>query len=63
MWSTKVRLDRLPQWAREELKKAASPPVDRDPNARVKAIDRLVDHLRTLYPHLFIPDEHDHDNQ
>lgn len=51
-----IKADKLPQWAREELKKAASLPVDRDPNARVKAIDRLVDHLRTLYPELFHPE-------
>lgn len=41
----------LPPKAQEELKKAALvEPTPKDPNARIKAIDRATDRLRLLYP-------------
>ena len=55
----------LPPWAAEMLKKAASTPnTDKDPNARVKAVDRVTQHLRALIPENFQEDPHgpeDHD--
>lgn len=52
-------MNELPQEAKEELKRAASVPVDRDPNARTKAIDRAIERLRLLYPTHFKEDQDD----
>lgn len=47
----------LPQWARNELKQAAQTPITvRDPYARVKAVDRATERIRTLLPHCFQPE-------
>jgi hypothetical protein len=41
------------------LRKAASTPnTDKDPNARVKAVDRVTQHLRALIPENFQEDPH-----
>jgi hypothetical protein len=49
----------LPSWATEMLKQAASVPnSEKDPNARVKAVDRVTQHLRALIPEHFQEDPH-----
>jgi hypothetical protein len=49
----------LPPWAIEMLKKAsATPNTDKDPNARVKAVDRVTQHLRALIPENFQEETH-----
>lgn len=52
----------LPTKAQDDLKQAALvQPTDKDPDARVKAIDRTTDRLRLLYPTHFqeeAPDGH-----
>lgn len=45
---------RLPIEAQEILKRAAQTPITRtDPLARVKAIEKAVQRIKDLYPHLF----------
>lgn len=56
----------LPAWAAEMLKKAAATPnTEKDPNARVKAVDRVHQHLRALIPEHFQedPDEPEDRNE
>ena len=43
----------LPEHAREELRKAAQTPTDKDAAAREKAIDMTIDRLRLIYPQCF----------
>jgi hypothetical protein len=43
------------------LMQAAMTPTDKDPNARVKAVDRVTQHLRTIIPEHF-QEENDHDS-
>lgn len=47
----------LPPKAQEELRQAASVSIDKDPDARVKAIDRTTDKLRVLFPEHFRDEE------
>jgi hypothetical protein len=49
-------MNTLPKEAAEELKKAATVPTDKDPNARAKAIDRTIERLRLMYPTHFQED-------
>jgi hypothetical protein len=49
----------LPPQAKEELKRAATVPVDADPNARAKAIDRTIERLRLMYPTHFKEEDKD----
>jgi hypothetical protein len=46
----------LPEKAQDELRRASRVPVDKDPNARAKAIDRVLERLRLLYPDHFKDD-------
>jgi len=48
----------LPRQAREMLIQAAKTPTDKDPNARVKAVDRVTQHLRTIIPEHFQEENH-----
>lgn len=48
--------DLLPPDAVKALQHAASVPVDKDPNARAKAIDATIDELRRIYPDRFHPE-------
>lgn len=49
----------LPAWATEMLKRAAAVPnTEKDPNARVKAVDRVTQSLRDLIPEHFQEDPH-----
>lgn len=52
----------LPESAREELRQAANTPTDKDPNARAKAIDRVLERLRLLHPEYFKEEDDDHDH-
>lgn len=46
----------LPSEAQEALRRAAATPIDKDPIARAKAIDRVIDRLRKTYPERFKDD-------
>lgn len=46
----------LPAEAMEALRRAAATPIDKDPMARRKAIDRVIDRLRQTYPERFKDD-------
>jgi hypothetical protein len=49
----------LPSWATEMLKQAASVQnTEKDPNARVKSVDRVTQHLRAVIPEHFQEDPH-----
>lgn len=53
----------LPEKYRSELIRAAQTPTDKDPNARAKAIDRVLERVRLMHPELFKDEEHDdHDH-
>ena len=50
----------LPPWAAEILKQASEVPnTEKDPNARVKAVDRATQHLRAVIPEHFQEDPHE----
>lgn len=50
----------LPPLAREQLQRAALTPVtEDDPFARVKAINRVLEHLQAQHPEYFRPVDHE----
>lgn len=47
----------LPPHVRDELKRAADTPVTpTDPNARIRAINKVIERAKQRYPTLFMPD-------
>jgi hypothetical protein len=53
----------MPSWAANMLKSASMVEnTVREPNAKAKAIDRVIQHLRTVIPEHFHEDNHEQDD-
>ena len=53
---TQTMSEFLPPMARGMLMTAAQTPVDRDPLARLKAIEKAAEKIRAIWPELFRPE-------
>lgn len=53
---TQTMSEFLPPMARGMLMTAAQTSVDRDPLARLKAIDKATEKIRAIWPELFRPE-------